>query len=41
MYEANNNMDRALICINNFVKEAKEDNSKIVDAFRRDYPKYI
>lgn len=37
---ANNNAEAAVYCVRDYVKNIKEDNEKMVELFKRDFPKY-
>ncbi len=39
--DANNNAEKALYCVRNYVQSLKTDNDKMVEIFKKDYPKYV
>ena len=41
VHEANQSIESGLNCIHQYVNDTKEDNQKIIEAFRRDYPKFF
>ena len=41
LYEANNNIDAAISCIENYLSALNTDNLKITAQFKVDYPKYV
>jgi hypothetical protein len=40
MVEANNNIEKAVWCIRDYVKAIQTDNDNIITQFKKDYPKY-
>lgn len=41
IFDANNNVEKAVYCVRDYVKQTKEDNDKMVEIFRKDYAKYV
>lgn len=39
--EANNNVEKAVYCVRDYIKAIKEDNDKMVDIFKKEYAKYM
>ena len=38
--EANNNVEKAVYCVRDYIKQIKTDNDVMVDLFKRDFAKY-
>lgn len=36
-----NNLERALSCVNDYIRDIKEDNIKLTEIFRKDYSQYL
>ena len=40
IWDANNNVEKAVYCVRDYVKQIKDDNDKIVENFKKDFAKY-
>ena len=40
IYDANNNVEKAVHCVRNYIRGIQQDNDKIIEQFKKDYPKY-
>ena len=40
MWEANNNVEKAVYCVRDYVKQIKQDNDTMADLFKKEYSKY-
>ena len=41
IFDANNNVEKAVHCVRGYVRGIQEDNDKIIEQFRKDYAKYV
>ena len=41
IFEANNNVEKAVYCVRDYIKNVREDNDKMVEQFNKDYSKYL
>ena len=39
--EANNNVEKAVYCVRDYIRDIKDDNEKMVVQFKKDYAKYL
>jgi hypothetical protein len=39
-FDANNNVEKAVYCVRDYVKQIREDNDKMIDQFKKDFAKY-
>ena len=40
IFDANNNVEKAVYCVRDYVKQIRDDNDKMVETFKKEYPKY-
>ena len=40
IFDANNNVEKAVLCVRGYIKGIQQDNDKMVEQFKKDYAKY-